>query len=604
MNSEPFSFSGNELLLICPIIDDVYNNFTYEFIVKPTANHEIDEESALGTSGISGKRYAIGPGGTSNPDKAGMGVSVGANGISVYEHTVNHLPAVLVHETAITEEIHVAIIYQQKTPYLFVNGNFVKKGQQSKKKFVHPSIIIGGLHPYGFYSGELKNIRIWDHVKTVEQIRTISTQQLIGKENGLYFLYNRPDESMTFQSKQRNIEVSIIIPSHNKYPENLFTLHSLANQNYDLSKVEVIFIDDSSTDATSNRIDSTNYPFLMKYIHLNQNRGRPHSRNVGLHYAIGEVIIFADAETIVPKDFIKKHLKAHEQDPNIVVSAVMNQKGVYTVFDPSFSVEQQNQCVQIMQTANYPLATIKRLTSSKVKTPIITHGDINNETYKRLSFEKTHESIYKKQLLTPFGHTFNNFHMPWLSFYTGNASVQRHLLQKAGFFEEKKFEGYGWEDTELGYRLHQVGATFMHYDQIITFHQEHPIHPSIHSDAKKNAYAFFNMYQSDFSALIISLLVAGQESHYTKLNGIVNEYKRLEKNHPHSFEAFKQGVKQLLLSLAYVNAYDLPKKDLLDGPIVKMSHSHKIQFKQEIQQLKQMKTCPFLIESCERLINL
>lgn len=590
--------------MICPIIKEIYNNFTYELIIKPVEKHEIDEESSIGTTGISGKRYALGPGGTSDPERAGIGVSIGTNGISVYEHSVNHLPAVLVHQALITDEMHIAIVYEQKTPYLFVNGMLIKKGQTSSKQFVHPSIIIGGLHPYGFYRGEIKDIRIWNFAKTGEQLRANASQQLTGKEKGLYFHYHRPSEPLTIQSKLKNIEVSVIIPSYNKYPENLFTLHSLANQTYNLSKVEVIFIDDGSTDATFHRINPTSYPFLMKCIHLTQNRGRPHSRNIALKHAAGKVIIFLDAETIVAKDFIQKHIKAHHQASNLVVSAVMNQKGVYTVYNPSFTTEQQNQCFQLMKKANYSDEEMKRIKASTEKTPLISFKDIELETYKKLAFEKPHESFYKKQVLTPFGHLFANFHMPWLSFYTGNVSVQRHLLQKAGFFEENKFKGYGWEDTEMGYRLYRAGAAFMHHGQIITYHQEHPIHPSIPLEAKKNSYIFFDMYQSDFAVLILILYVAGQEANFMKLNAIVSQYKLLEKQHPHTYKTFKYGIRKLLLALGYANAFDLPIQNLLEASNVTNDRSRFKQFQKEVNLLKRTKKYPLLIDICEHLMKL
>src|SRR5690606_25505637 len=127
-----------------------------------------------------------------------------------------------------------------------------------------------------------------------------------------------------------------------------------------------------------------------------------------------------------------------------------------------------------------------------------------------LSFQKPHESIYKNQILKQFGNEFKNFHLPWLMFFTGNVSVPRHLLEKAGNFEENQFSGYGWEDTEMGYRLHRIGAQFIHHEKLITFHQEHPTHPTKLIEAKKNANVFFNMYQSDFSALSLILFMSNQ----------------------------------------------------------------------------------------------
>lgn len=73
-------------------LTSVANNFTVAFWAYPTATHEIDPESTGVVSGDSGQRYAIFPpwGGYSD---SGAGVSVGTNGVSVYEHGASYLPA-------------------------------------------------------------------------------------------------------------------------------------------------------------------------------------------------------------------------------------------------------------------------------------------------------------------------------------------------------------------------------------------------------------------------------------------------------------------------------------------------------------------------------
>lgn len=117
-------FNGKDKIIIQPVFKDIKNNFTYEFWVKPEATHKIRKESIKGVSGISGQRYVIGAGQGDNEEYAGIGVSVGANGVIVFEHTANHLPATLVYETKITDWTHIAIVYSTKTPYLFINGQF------------------------------------------------------------------------------------------------------------------------------------------------------------------------------------------------------------------------------------------------------------------------------------------------------------------------------------------------------------------------------------------------------------------------------------------------------------------------------------------------
>lgn len=69
--------------------------------MKPEETHKIVSESNFRVSGISRRRYVNGPGHGRGriSTLACVGVSVGTNGISVFGHTKNHLPATLVYET-------------------------------------------------------------------------------------------------------------------------------------------------------------------------------------------------------------------------------------------------------------------------------------------------------------------------------------------------------------------------------------------------------------------------------------------------------------------------------------------------------------------------
>ncbi|EIJ79769.1 hypothetical protein MGA3_15506 [Bacillus methanolicus MGA3] len=74
-----------------------------------------------------GKRYIIGPGYGEKAEDAGFGVSVGTNGVIVYEHSSAYLPALLVYPMSITDWKQIAVVYRSKTPNLYVNGDFKKK---------------------------------------------------------------------------------------------------------------------------------------------------------------------------------------------------------------------------------------------------------------------------------------------------------------------------------------------------------------------------------------------------------------------------------------------------------------------------------------------
>ncbi|RAP74562.1 LamG-like jellyroll fold domain-containing protein [Paenibacillus montanisoli] len=188
-------FGGNGEIVAQSLFDSIRDSFTYEFWVKPEAEHEIDLESADGVAGVSGQRYVIAAQHGQQPNKAGAGVSIGINGISVYEHTTDYMPAVLVYQGSITDWTHIAVVYNNKTPSLYMNGKFIKTGVTSRKTFVHPSSIFASLQGYGSFIGQLKDIRIWNYARSQKQIMNDMYKKLAGNEPGLWG-YWRVDEGL------------------------------------------------------------------------------------------------------------------------------------------------------------------------------------------------------------------------------------------------------------------------------------------------------------------------------------------------------------------------------------------------------------------------
>ncbi len=74
------------------------DTFSFGGWFKTSATHEIDPEATSGYGGVNNQRYAFDPqhGGDLN---AGAGLSVGTNGIAVYEHGSDYMPATAVYPT-------------------------------------------------------------------------------------------------------------------------------------------------------------------------------------------------------------------------------------------------------------------------------------------------------------------------------------------------------------------------------------------------------------------------------------------------------------------------------------------------------------------------
>jgi len=151
-----------------PFPGELTNTFTMALWAKPRAGHQIEPEMTGLMYGAVGQRYALYPchgavdyGSSSH---AGAGVSLGINGVSVYEQSTSHFPPLLVWAGDVTNWSHVAVVFTNGQPTLYVNGALARTGLASRK-VVHPSYAIGA-DSHGYYDGLLDDVRISDGVRS------------------------------------------------------------------------------------------------------------------------------------------------------------------------------------------------------------------------------------------------------------------------------------------------------------------------------------------------------------------------------------------------------------------------------------------------------
>lgn len=112
-----------------------------------------------------------------------------------------------------------------------------------------------------------------------------------------------------------NKKVSIIIPAYNEEKYIRETLRSVETQTFDLSQLEVVVVDNASTDKTSavfesffssNSIDN----LLLKEPQLGLGR----AKNTGAAEAQGEIFLFLDADSKLSPQTVEKVYKAYQQE--------------------------------------------------------------------------------------------------------------------------------------------------------------------------------------------------------------------------------------------------------------------------------------------------
>ncbi len=99
--------------------------------------------------------------------------------------------------------------------------------------------------------------------------------------------------------------VSVIIPCYNAENYIMQCLDSVAAQSIGMEALEVILINDASTDATLSYLMQfeARFPESVIVINLEQNLKQGGARNVGLSYASGEYVVFLDADDWIDSCF-------------------------------------------------------------------------------------------------------------------------------------------------------------------------------------------------------------------------------------------------------------------------------------------------------------
>lgn len=267
----------------------------------------------------------------------------------------------------------------------------------------------------------------------------------INSKSNDYLLYNDSFKSITgsdiYTTEKTKANwvikpLTVVIPSYNSdstIKKVLDSIQSQALSEEELRMVEVIVVDDGSSNSVKNLIDLSNYTFGLTVIRFESNRGRSAARNAGGYAASNQHLLFIDSDIILADNYIKEHSIRLQTVPRALFTSLKK-----NIDSSSDICNEQTISKGVVVPDNYNDKRLFRKLDkgSKNLLPIIEDG--------------YYEFLSDTKYLANFGHgrVINGYDLP--SFVIShNLSLPKELfLSNNGFSED--FNGWGLEDTFFG----------------------------------------------------------------------------------------------------------------------------------------------------------
>jgi cellulose synthase/poly-beta-1,6-N-acetylglucosamine synthase-like glycosyltransferase len=142
-----------------------------------------------------------------------------------------------------------------------------------------------------------------------------------------------------FYSEKELPKVSIVIPCYNEEESIAQTLNSILASDYPKRKLEIIVINDASTDNSYEIAKKFKAQGVKLFNRKNNTGSKAAASNYGFSKATGEIVFSMDADTFVPPESVKKMVR-YFKDPNVMaVTPAMILRNVRGILDRVQHVE-------------------------------------------------------------------------------------------------------------------------------------------------------------------------------------------------------------------------------------------------------------------------
>ena len=159
---------------------EITNTFTMSVWVRPDADTPLPTETNTGIASYQLERNDVlyPPPGHEvyGEGHAGAGIAAGRNGVCVHEHGANYFSALLVYAAPLTDWTHIAVVYRDGTPSLYLNGKLARQGLKGAM-IVHPGVGVSHTRLVAPFKGQVAGLQQADHALTDEEIAKLAASR-------------------------------------------------------------------------------------------------------------------------------------------------------------------------------------------------------------------------------------------------------------------------------------------------------------------------------------------------------------------------------------------------------------------------------------------
>jgi GT2 family glycosyltransferase len=236
--------------------------------------------------------------------------------------------------------------------------------------------------------------------------------------------------------------IAVVIPVYNEPGRLDMVLSGFSRQR---TPADQIVVADDGSEADIRSVIDRFASLPITYVHQDHDGfGAGRARNLGARTAECDVILFVDADCVPGERLIEEHLHWHRKTSNLVVIGTRYHVDEALITDAGSDIELSNKAQDVPDDG--------------------APDDWRRVFYSRNRWLRTGSDAFR-------------------AFVSSNVSVTRSAFETVGGFSER-FKQWGGEDTELGWRLWNDGATFAVAPSATVFHQ---VGPSESRDARENA---------------------------------------------------------------------------------------------------------------------